>query len=82
MAAGRPIVYAGAGAAAELVEATGSGVVTAPGDASAIVAAVRRVASPEGRRMGERGHAYVSRLPSRSDEMEGFAALVTDVGRS
>jgi colanic acid biosynthesis glycosyl transferase WcaI len=82
MAAGRPIVYAGAGAAAELVEATGSGVVTAPGDASAIVAAVRRVASPEGRGMGERGHAYVSRLPSRSDEMEGFAALVTDVGRS
>lgn len=82
MAAGRPIVYAGAGAAAELVEATGAGVVTTPGDANAVVAAVRRVTSPEGRGMGERGRAYVSRLPSRSDQMEAFATLVTEVGRS
>jgi colanic acid biosynthesis glycosyl transferase WcaI len=79
MAAARPIVYAGAGAAAAFVEETASGVVTAPGDAQAIVAAVRRMAASEGREMGERGRAYVSGLPSRSDEMRAFALLVEGI---
>jgi colanic acid biosynthesis glycosyl transferase WcaI len=80
MAAGRPIVYAGAGAAAALVDTTASGVVTTPGDANAIVSAVRRVtAGEEGRDMGARGRAYVSDLPSRSDEMKKFARLVAEI---
>ena len=53
MAAGRPIVYAGEGAAVALVETTGAGITTAPGDAGAIVAAIRAVGDsrrrPEGR---------------------------------
>jgi putative colanic acid biosynthesis glycosyltransferase WcaI len=79
MAAARPIVYAGAGAAASFVEETASGVVVAPGDAKAVVAAVRRMAASEGREMGERGRAYVAGLPSRSEEMRTFALLVEDV---
>jgi putative colanic acid biosynthesis glycosyltransferase WcaI len=82
MAAARPIVYAGAGAAASFVEETASGVVAAPGDAQAIVAAVRRVAASEGREMGERGRAYVSGLPSRSEEMRSFAQFVEEVAGS
>jgi colanic acid biosynthesis glycosyl transferase WcaI len=82
MAAGRPIVYAGTGTAATLVDATGSGIVTAAGDANAIAAAVRRAATPEGRDMGARGAAYVSELPSRSDEMRQFVRLLGKVAGS
>jgi glycosyltransferase involved in cell wall biosynthesis len=82
MAAGMPIVYAGTGTAATLVDATGSGIVTAAGDANAIAAAVRRAATPEGRDMGARGAAYVSELPSRSDEMRQFVRLLGKVAGS
>ena len=41
MAAGRPIVYAGEGAAVALIDETGSGITTAPGDVRAIVDAIR-----------------------------------------
>lgn len=79
MAAGRPLVYAGDGAAAALVDETGSGITTAPGDARGIVDAIRAAASPDGRRMGERGRAYVDGIPTRGDEMKRFADLVSEV---
>lgn len=83
MAAGRPIVYAGEGAAVALVDETGSGVTTAPGDAGAIIDAIRTAAAPDGRQMGERGRGYVDALPTRGDEMNRFAELVSEVrGRS
>jgi glycosyltransferase involved in cell wall biosynthesis len=82
MAAARPIVYGGSGAAADLVTTTGSGFVTAAGDADEIVAAIRRAGTAEGREMGGRGRDHVSSLPSRSDEMRQFALLVRAVGES
>ena len=48
MAAGRPIVYAGEGAAVALIDETGSGITTAPGDVRAIVDAIRAAATPAG----------------------------------
>ena len=80
MAAGRPIVYAGEGAAVALVESTGSGLTASPGDAPAIVEAIRAAVSPEGARMGSRGRSYVDSLPTRRDEMRRFAQLVAQVG--
>ncbi|MGZ4409272.1 MAG: glycosyltransferase family 4 protein [Gaiellaceae bacterium] len=79
MAAGRPIVYAGEGAAVALVEATGAGITTAPGDAGAIVDAIRVAATPDGVQKGARGRTYVSELPSRADEMRRFARLVSEL---
>jgi colanic acid biosynthesis glycosyl transferase WcaI len=79
MAAGRPIVYAGEGAAAALVDETGSGLTTAPGDARGIVDALRTAAAPGGSQMGSRGRSYVSALPTRSEEMRRFAELVAEV---
>jgi len=81
MAAARPIVYAGSGAAADLVTTTGSGLVVTPGDAEAIVAGIRRAGTAEGREMGGRGRDHVSSLPSRSEEMRQFALLVREVGQ-
>ena len=81
MAAGRPIVYAGEGAAAALVEETGSGITTAPGDAPAIVAAIRAAASPSGVELGRQARAYVNERPSRADEMARFARLVSEVDK-
>ncbi len=80
MAATRPIVYAGEGAAPALLESTGAGIVVAPGDAGAALEAIRRAASSEGRAMGARGRAYVEGLPTRGEQMKRFAALVSEVG--
>lgn len=79
MAAGRPIVYAGEGAAVALIDETGSGITTAPGDVPAIVDAIRAAATPAGAQKGAQGRTYVSELPTRGDEMRRFASLVADV---
>ena len=81
MAAGRPIVYAGEGAAAVLIDETGAGLTTGPGDARAIVEAIRAAAGPAGTQMGEQGRRYVEQLPTRADEMKRFAHLVSEVAR-
>jgi colanic acid biosynthesis glycosyl transferase WcaI len=62
IAAGVPIVYAGAGEGAELVRAAGAGIVTPPGDGQAIAAAVRKLlADPAAARaMGESGRVYMA----------------------
>ena len=79
MAAGRPIVYAGEGAAVALIDETGSGIATAPGDVRAIVDAIRTAATPAGAQRGAQGRTYVSELPTRGEEMRRFASLVAGV---
>lgn len=62
MAAARPIICGTGGAAAEVVNAAGAGIVTPPGDAAALAVAVQHLgALPEGDRdrMGRRGRAYL-----------------------
>ncbi len=76
MAAGRPIVYGGEGHAAALVAEVGCGVVTPPGDAAAIVAAIEQIGPEMRASYGQRGRAYVEALPSRADEMRRFASIV------
>jgi len=63
MAAGVPVVYAGAGEGAELVRAAGAGIVTPAGDGLAIAAAIRQLmADPAAARaMGDAGKAYIAR---------------------
>lgn len=76
MAAGRFILYAGEGSAAELVERAGAGVVVPPGDTTAIVEALANVTAAERIARGESARAYAESLPSRVEEMRRFAALV------
>ncbi|HST14855.1 MAG TPA: glycosyltransferase family 4 protein [Gaiellaceae bacterium] len=76
MAAGRFIVYAGEGSAAELVERAAAGVVVPPGDAAAIVAALATVTTAERIARGESARAYAESLPSRVDEMRRLATLI------
>jgi colanic acid biosynthesis glycosyl transferase WcaI len=81
MAAARPIVYAGEGAAASMIDTIGAGVAIQPDDAGAAIDAIRRLASSEGMEMGARGRAYVDGLPSRAEEMSRFASLIGEFGR-
>jgi glycosyltransferase involved in cell wall biosynthesis len=76
MAAARPIIYAGEGAAAALVESVGCGVVTAPSDAAGIADAVDALTPALELLYGRRGRAYVERLPSRAQEMQRLASIV------
>jgi colanic acid biosynthesis glycosyl transferase WcaI len=79
MAAGRPIVYAGEGAAAEFVTAAGAGVVVAPGDAAAIVSALAALSPAERLRLGRAGRAYAEASPTRVDHLRRLAELVQEL---
>lgn len=62
MAAGRPVLCATGGAAADLIRSAEAGIVTDPGDAAALVEAVVHLASlsPEAReQLGQNGRAYL-----------------------
>jgi colanic acid biosynthesis glycosyl transferase WcaI len=63
MAAGVPLVYAGAGEGADLVRQADAGIVTPAGDGQAVAAAIRELLADPGRAraMGERGRAYIER---------------------
>lgn len=76
MAAGRFIVYAGEGSAAELVERAGAGVVVPPGDTDAIVAALANATPADRSARGAAARAYAESLPSRVEEMRRLAELV------
>jgi glycosyltransferase involved in cell wall biosynthesis len=76
MAAGRFIVYAGEGSAADLVERSGAGIVVPPGDGRAIVAALTGATAEERRAHGEAARAYAEGLPTRVDEMRRLAQMV------
>jgi putative colanic acid biosynthesis glycosyltransferase WcaI len=76
MAAGRPIVYAGDGLAAEFVRNAGAGPTVPPGDVEAIRSAVVQLDRDERLRLGRAARAYAESAPSRLDEMRRLAALV------
>jgi colanic acid biosynthesis glycosyl transferase WcaI len=78
MAAGVPVVYAGAGEGADLVRRAGAGVITPPGDSQAVAAAIRRLlADPEtARAMGERGRAYIEHHLSWTAIVRSFERAV------
>ena len=61
MACGVPVVYAGSGEGARLIEAAGGGIVTPPGSGVEIARAIERLLDdpPAGRAMGASGRAYV-----------------------
>jgi colanic acid biosynthesis glycosyl transferase WcaI len=74
MAAGVPLVYAGAGEGAELVRRAGAGIITPPGDGQAVAAAIRELLADPGaaRSMGERGRAYMEGHLSWTAIVRGF----------
>lgn len=76
MAAGRPIVYAGEGTAAQLIQTSESGLVAPPGDAAAIVKAMASMTEEDRRRLGRNARSYVEGIPTRSDEMLRLADIV------
>lgn len=80
MAAGRPIVYAGDGLAAETVRRIGCGVTVPPGDAAAVAAAIRSLLQEpaDARAQGLAGRRFAERQPSREDAM---AALMPELRR-
>lgn len=83
LAAGKPVVAAVSGDAAEVVRASGGGVVTPPGDGAALAAAIAALARhPEQRRaMGMAGATFVEANYSRRVLGERLAALCEEVVR-
>jgi glycosyltransferase involved in cell wall biosynthesis len=61
MACAKPVVFAGKGEAATIVEQAGAGLVVTPDDPHALAAAIRRLASDSelGSRLGQNGRRYV-----------------------
>ncbi len=76
MAAGRPIVYAGEGMAADLIRDSGVGRATAPGDVEAIRTAVLSMDHDERLRLGVVARTYAENAPTRLEEMRRLARLV------
>jgi glycosyltransferase involved in cell wall biosynthesis len=83
MAVGQPIVASLWGEAATLVEAAGCGIVTQPGDAAALEAAVETLAAdPErARKMGRMGREYVVEHFNREKIAVRLRALLLECAR-
>lgn len=79
MAAGRPIVYAGAGLAAELVLRSGGGRVVPAADAAAIVDVIGTMDEADRLVLGRSARRFVEGLPTRADEMRRLAGIVQDL---
>jgi glycosyltransferase involved in cell wall biosynthesis len=62
LSCGVPVIYAGPGEAAELIERHGCGVAVPPEDAAALAAAIERIASDPAEReaLGRRGRNFVA----------------------
>jgi colanic acid biosynthesis glycosyl transferase WcaI len=80
MAAGRPIVYAGDGLAAETLHALGCGIAVEPGKADAIAGALASLLDDpqRARELGEAGRRHVEARASREEEM---GALLPELRR-
>jgi len=63
MAAGKPVIYSGAGEGARIITDAKAGLVTPPEDGAALAAAIRRLWEhpAEAREMGANGRAYIER---------------------
>jgi glycosyltransferase involved in cell wall biosynthesis len=74
MAAGVPLVYAGAGEGADLVRHADAGIVTPAGDGQAVAAAIRALLADPARAhaMGRRGQAYIERHLTWAAIVRGF----------
>ncbi|MEZ5319811.1 MAG: glycosyltransferase family 4 protein [Vicinamibacterales bacterium] len=84
LAAGRPIVMAMEGAAADLVREAGAGVTTAPGDPDALAAAIRDLmARPDAARaaMGARGRAFARAHLTRDALVPRYEAILARAAR-
>ena len=81
MSARRPIVYAGRGAAADMLTSAGAALVVPPADADAVAAAVRGLISDHARAesLATRAASCVRSGPFREDIMAAAAAAVTGV---
>ena len=87
MLAGKPVVATGAGGVLEIVDDGVTGLLTPPGDAAALAAALRRLlVEPElARRLGERGGEEANRrfsLKSYASSIETVCKFVLDSKRS
>jgi colanic acid biosynthesis glycosyl transferase WcaI len=79
LAAGKPIVMAMQGAAAEIVESSGAGIVVTPENAEALAAAIERLRSlpAEARAiMGERGRKYLAAQFAKREVIPKYEALL------
>lgn len=83
LAAGKPVIAAVSGDAAEVVRESGGGIVTAPGNGAAMAAAIAELAGDAARRrsMGEAGAAYVEQHYSRRVLGERLAGVCAEVVR-
>lgn len=83
MAAGRPTVLAIDGVIREVIEASGGGLFSPPGDDAAMAGAVLRLydAEAEARCMGGAARAYVVEHFNRSHQAQTFADLIARVAR-
>jgi glycosyltransferase involved in cell wall biosynthesis len=79
MAAGRPIVCATGGAAADVIRSAGAGVVLPPGDPAALASAIMELASwPAERReqLGRNGRHYVHAHFDKTTVIDGYERLL------
>jgi len=84
LACGRPVIVAAPGDAAELVLRSGGGILAAPGDLEAMVAAIRTAYRRRGAELEEMGAAgygfYCRELSSNVGAVRLEAALLSAVG--
>jgi glycosyltransferase involved in cell wall biosynthesis len=84
LAAGRPIVMAMEGAAADLVAEAGAGTIVPPDEPKALAAEVRRIAAlPAGEReaYGAAGKAFLARTMTRSRVIPQYEEILRRVAR-
>jgi glycosyltransferase involved in cell wall biosynthesis len=84
MAAGRPVLLAARGEAADLVRRAGCGLVVSPSDPAALAGAMEQLASDPAlvTRLGAAGRSYVERHHARAVAADGWLALLAEaVGR-
>lgn len=82
MAAGRPVICATGGAAADLVRAAEAGIVCESGKASALVQAIGRLAAlpeSERQRIGEKGRRYVHDHFEKQAVIDGYERELTQL---
>ena len=82
LAAGRPVIGAVAGEAAQILREAGA-VVVPPGDSAALAAAIRRLAAdPEvARHHAAQGRAYVERFFDRAELARQYRKILLTPGR-
>ncbi len=81
LASAKPVVAAVAGDAKDLIERSGGGIVTEPGDGRALAAAVRALLMDDGRReeLGKSGREFVSREYSRKTLARRLTEVLEEV---